>query len=45
MPKDIDIDAANVNFSQKLKMLRNDHALNLVDFYQGLGIINKIRNK
>ena len=42
---DVDIDAANLNFSQKLKMLRKHHAFQYVDFYHGISILNKIRNK
>lgn len=45
LPDFIDIDAANLNFNQKLKMLRNDHSFAFVNFYQGITIINKIRNK
>lgn len=40
-----DFDYANLNFSQKLRLMRNEHAFKEFDFYQGITIVNKIRNK
>jgi len=45
MPKGFDIDAANLTFSQKLKMLQPNHIFKKVNFHKGITTINKIRNK
>src|SRR6202000_22202 len=45
LPKGLDIDEANLNFIQKLKMIRNDHIFKKINFFQGIIIVNKIRNK
>jgi len=45
MPKHFDIDYANLNFSQKIKLMRNHRIFEKVGFYQGIITINKIRNR
>lgn len=44
-PSGLDVNGANLNFSQKLRMVQNDHVFKEHDFHQGITIINKIRNK
>jgi|GEM_PF-5628333 len=45
LPKTFDLDSANLTFSQKLKILKKDFSSMPIDFYTGINIINKIRNR
>lgn len=45
LPKTFDLESANLTFSQKLKTLKKDFATMPLDFYTGINIINKIRNR
>jgi len=43
--KFLDIESANLSFSQKLNIVKNTLKTMPVDFFQGITIINKIRNR
>lgn len=44
IPKSFDIDSANLTFSKKLAIIKPDLENMPVNFYDGINIINKIRN-
>src|SRR5258706_2169561 len=44
-PSDFDWDESRLTFSQKIKLMRKDHAFREFDFIKGIQIINKLRNK